>query len=89
MFAMGKPRRPPFPCQLHLTDIGYYTEMGIGCSANLEEAKKWYSRSASLRFPKALERLEDLRKGGNRAGRPAARLSRRDQKKDETECVVM
>lgn len=27
--------------------MGYFTEVGIGCAANQEEAKKWYRRAAS------------------------------------------
>ncbi|KAL8693865.1 MAG: hypothetical protein Q9218_001374 [Villophora microphyllina] len=44
--------------------MGYFTEVGIGAPANIEDAKRWYWRSASQNFPKARERLEDLRRGG-------------------------
>ncbi|KAL9586766.1 MAG: hypothetical protein Q9203_003752 [Teloschistes exilis] len=44
--------------------MGYFTEVGIGTGANIEDAKRWYWRSASQNFPKARERLEDLRRGG-------------------------
>lgn len=62
----------------------------------MEEARKWYGRAASHKFPKAIERLEDLRKGGGKNGKAApahGKLSRkegkRDQKKDEENCSVM
>lgn len=70
--------------------LGYYIENGIGCPVSLEEGKKWYTRAASYKFPKAVERLEEIRKG--KAGRPQpnqGRLTRSNQKRDEAECVVM
>lgn len=27
--------------------LGYYTEVGIGVAANLDEAKRWYYKAAS------------------------------------------
>lgn len=79
---------------MRLTFAGYYSENGIGCPASMEEAKRWYGRAASFRFPKALERLEELKKGGNKSKPKAAdgrlrRDEKRDQKKDEAECTVM
>ncbi|KAI4725234.1 HCP-like protein [Aureobasidium sp. EXF-10728] len=70
--------------------LGYYIENGIGCPASLEEGKKWYTRAASYKFPKAVERLEEIRKG--KAAKPQpnqGRLTRSNQKRDEAECVVM
>ncbi|KAF2773680.1 HCP-like protein [Teratosphaeria nubilosa] len=70
--------------------MGYFSEQGIGCPANIEEAKRWYGRAASYKFPKAMERLEELRKSGK--NKPAAvngKLTRKDQKRDEAECVIM
>lgn len=78
--------------QLIKTDAvsGYYSENGIGCPVSMEDAKRWYGRAASFRFPKALERLEELRKGGSKAkAKPVDGRLRRDQKRDEAECVVM
>ncbi|KAI4268384.1 MAG: hypothetical protein LQ337_007879 [Flavoplaca oasis] len=68
--------------------MGYFTEVGIGAPANLEDAKRWYWRSASQNFPKARERLEDLRRGG--AKMQKTRVSRsKINKQSEGECVVM
>ncbi|KAL8915658.1 MAG: hypothetical protein Q9172_006789 [Xanthocarpia lactea] len=68
--------------------MGYFTEVGIGAPANLEDAKRWYWRSASQNFPKARERLEDLRRGG--AKMQKTRVSRsKMNKQSEGECVVM
>lgn len=76
--------------------MGYYTETGIGCPRSIEEAKKWYGRAAAYKFPKAIERLEELKKGNVAPGvaeRRASkdlngqRLKRKEGKKDD--CVVM
>ena len=46
--------------------------------------------AVAYRFPKAQERLEELRKSGTKGPRPAnGKLTRKDQKKDEAECTVM
>ncbi|KAI4283417.1 MAG: hypothetical protein L6R35_005186 [Caloplaca aegaea] len=68
--------------------MGYFNEVGIGAPANVEDAKRWYWRSASQNFPKARERLEDLRRGG--AKMQKTRMSRsKMNKQTEGECVVM
>ena len=44
----------------------------------------------AYKFPKAQERLEELRRGGSRNAKPVnGKLARKDQKKDEAECSVM
>lgn len=96
--------------------MGYFTEQGIGCPKNLEEAKRWYGRAAceylaayialvgwffcsladfdsfflsiAFQFPRALERLEELRKGGKSSKAVQGKLTR-DKKKDEENCAVM
>jgi hypothetical protein len=41
-------------------------------------------------FPKARERLEELRKNGVKGSRPVnGKLTRKDQKRDEENCVAM
>ncbi|KAI4186334.1 MAG: hypothetical protein LQ348_004235 [Seirophora lacunosa] len=68
--------------------MGYFIEVGIGAPANMEDAKRWYWRSASQNFPKARERLEDLRRGG--AKMQKTRVSRSKMNKPtEGECSVM
>ncbi|KAF2263422.1 hypothetical protein CC78DRAFT_581514 [Lojkania enalia] len=69
--------------------MGYFTEVGIGCPRSLEEAKRWYGRAASYKFPKAQERLEELKRGGTKAQKGRERLSRTNQKQHEENCVVM
>ncbi|KAL4917699.1 hypothetical protein BDW62DRAFT_183150 [Aspergillus aurantiobrunneus] len=70
--------------------MGYFTETGIGATANLEDAKRWYWRAAAQGFPKARERLEELKQGGARMQK--TRLSRsavNNQKPNDGDCVVM
>ncbi|KAJ4298712.1 hypothetical protein N0V88_003744 [Collariella sp. IMI 366227] len=70
--------------------MGYFTEVGIGVPANLEDAKRWYWRAASQDFPKARERLEDLKRSGKSGPRARERISRsKIGKQQEGECVVM
>ncbi|KAL4782722.1 hypothetical protein BJX76DRAFT_281166 [Aspergillus varians] len=70
--------------------MGYFTESGIGATANLDDAKRWYWRAAAQGFPKARERLEELKQGGARAQK--TRLSRsavNQQKPNDGDCVLM
>lgn len=78
---------PPLPKALFA--MGYFTEVGIGCPSNLSEAKQWYGRAAAFKFPKAQERLEELKKGGSKAQMKRERLSRTNQKQQEENCTVM
>ncbi|ORY12298.1 hypothetical protein BCR34DRAFT_587263 [Clohesyomyces aquaticus] len=78
---------PPLPKALFA--MGYFTEVGIGCPRSLEEAKRWYGRAAAYKFPKAQERLEELKRGGAKVQKGRERLSRTNQKQHEENCVVM
>ncbi|ODA78572.1 hypothetical protein RJ55_05954 [Drechmeria coniospora] len=71
--------------------MGYFTEVGIGVPANLEDAKRWYWRAAAQDFPKARERLEDLKRAGkNGHPRQRERISRsRIGRQQEGECSIM
>ncbi|KAI1819964.1 hypothetical protein F4861DRAFT_543429 [Xylaria intraflava] len=71
--------------------MGYFTEVGIGVPANLEDAKRWYWRAAAQDFPKARERLEDLKRSGRNAPRQRERITRGKvgDKQQEGECAVM
>ncbi|KAL1876415.1 hypothetical protein VTK73DRAFT_9354 [Phialemonium thermophilum] len=70
--------------------MGYFTEVGIGVPANLEDAKRWYWRAAAQDFPKARERLEDLKRSGKSGPRQRERISRsKIGKQQEGECSVM
>ncbi|KAL5118963.1 hypothetical protein ACEQ8H_003092 [Pleosporales sp. CAS-2024a] len=78
---------PPLPKALFA--MGYFSEVGIGCPRSLEEAKRWYGRAASYKFPKAQERLEELKRGGSKAQKQRERLSRTNQRQQEENCTVM
>ncbi|EFE38405.1 chitin synthase activator (Chs3), putative [Trichophyton verrucosum HKI 0517] len=67
--------------------MGYFTEVGIGVPANLDDAKRWYWKASSQNFMKARERLEDLRRGGARMQK--TRVSRSAVNKNEGDCIVM
>lgn len=71
--------------------MGYFMEMGIGSVRDLEGAKRWYWRAAAQNFPKARERLEELKRNGGRDnGGPRERISRsKVGKHSEGECSVM
>ncbi|KAI8945819.1 hypothetical protein F4801DRAFT_107251 [Xylaria longipes] len=71
--------------------MGYFTEVGIGVPANLEDAKRWYWRAAAQDFPKARERLEDLKRSGRNAPRQRERITRSkvSGKQQEGDCTVM
>ncbi|OAA72220.1 Tetratricopeptide-like helical [Cordyceps fumosorosea ARSEF 2679] len=70
--------------------MGYFTEVGIGIPPNLEDAKRWYWRAAAQDFPKARERLEELKRVG-KTGAPRARerISRSRIEKQEGDCTIM
>ncbi|KAF1944178.1 hypothetical protein EJ02DRAFT_482434 [Clathrospora elynae] len=78
---------PPLPKALFA--MGYFTEVGIGCPRSLDEAKRWYGRAAAYKFPKAQERLEELKRGGSKVQMKRERLSRTNQKQQEENCTVM
>ncbi|KAH8108496.1 HCP-like protein [Phellopilus nigrolimitatus] len=64
--------------------VGYYAEIGIGVKQDIELAKRWYMRAAAQGNKRAMNRLTELKRMGNRRG-VAARPTRQ-QAKDE--CVV-
>lgn len=84
--------------------MGYFTEVGIGVPAHLEDAKRWYWRAAcefvecrskerrlttiAQNFPKARDRLEALRKGGTKMEK--SRVSRSAiRKQTDGDCRIM
>ncbi|KAK4935957.1 hypothetical protein LTR10_023078 [Elasticomyces elasticus] len=67
--------------------MGYFYEVGIGTAVDVEEAKRWYYRAASQYFPKARERLEELKKGQKMQ---KTRVSRSNvNRQSDGECSVM
>lgn len=62
----------------------YFSENGIGTRADIEEAKRWYYRAAAQGFPKARERLEELKMGAKSRKKDIRRSNAK-----EGDCVVM
>ncbi|KIW26720.1 uncharacterized protein PV07_06531 [Cladophialophora immunda] len=68
--------------------MGYFNEVGIGTPGDIEEAKRWYYRAAAQNFPKARERLEELKRGGPKQQK--TRVSRSNvNRQTDGDCVVM
>ncbi|KAJ1912368.1 hypothetical protein IWQ60_009695 [Tieghemiomyces parasiticus] len=65
--------------------IGYYTETGIGVKQDLEEARRWYMRSAAQGHKRAMNRLTELKRMGSVSGE--RRKHNRNGKGDDN-CVI-
>ncbi|KAF8634157.1 hypothetical protein AX17_004275 [Amanita inopinata Kibby_2008] len=64
--------------------VGYYAEVGIGIKQDIEFAKRWYMRAAAQGNKRAMNRLTEMKRMGNKrsnVGRPT-----RQQAKDE--CTI-
>jgi TPR repeat protein len=67
--------------------VGYYSEVGIGVAADIEEAKRWYMRAAAQGNKRAMMRLTELKQQkGVKVAKKGARPTRKDA---ETECVIV
>ncbi|EXJ63596.1 uncharacterized protein A1O5_11357 [Cladophialophora psammophila CBS 110553] len=68
--------------------MGYFYEVGIGTTGDIDEAKRWYYRASAQNFTKARERLEELKRGGPKQQK--TRMSRSNvNRQTEGDCVVM
>jgi len=65
--------------------VGYYSEVGIGVKADLDEAKMWYLRAAASGNRRAMQRLSELKKLGNKKGQQGARPTRQQA---QSECII-
>ncbi|KAI8447561.1 hypothetical protein BY996DRAFT_7688001 [Phakopsora pachyrhizi] len=66
--------------------VGYYSEVGIGVKADLEEAKRWYMRAATNKNKRAMQRLTELKKIGNQ--KPGKKQARPTRDEAASECIV-
>ncbi|QRV86084.1 chitin synthase regulatory factor [Ceratobasidium sp. AG-Ba] len=66
--------------------VGYYAEVGIGLKVDIEFAKRWYMRAAAQGNKRAMARLTDLKRAGNRRVAAAARPTRAQANKED--CVI-
>ncbi|PVG02851.1 HCP-like protein [Serendipita vermifera] len=67
--------------------VGYYAEQGIGVKQDIEFAKRWYMRAAAQGNKRAMARLTELKRQGNRARAGAAARPTRQEAKDEG-CII-
>ncbi|CAL1703871.1 unnamed protein product [Somion occarium] len=65
--------------------VGYYAEVGIGVKQDIEFAKRWYMRAAAQGNKRAMNRLTEMKRSGNKRTN-TARPTRQDAK---DECVIM
>ncbi|KAI0135438.1 HCP-like protein [Daldinia grandis] len=75
--------------------VGYFTEMGIGCRRDILEANVWYVKAADAGDERAKQRLAAIRAAVSGGGTPMdvapprnAKM-RKNQTKDDKDCVVM
>ncbi|EUC66154.1 chitin synthase activator (Chs3), putative [Rhizoctonia solani AG-3 Rhs1AP] len=66
--------------------VGYYAEVGIGLKVDVEFAKRWYMRAAAQGNKRAMARLTDLKRAGNRRVGVGARPTRAQANKED--CVI-
>ncbi|RXW13285.1 hypothetical protein EST38_g12569 [Candolleomyces aberdarensis] len=66
--------------------VGYYAEVGIGIKQDIEFAKRWYMRAAAQGNKRAMNRLTEMKRMGNKRPTDLARPTRQ-QAKDE--CVIL
>ncbi|KAG0303888.1 hypothetical protein BGZ98_006172 [Dissophora globulifera] len=67
--------------------VGYYSEVGIGTKQDLEEARRWYLRSAAQGNNRAKKRLTDMKKMG--AMHRVRHDRSRQQGSEDDNCKVM
>ncbi|CCM00148.1 uncharacterized protein FIBRA_02175 [Fibroporia radiculosa] len=59
--------------------VGYYAEVGIGIKQDVEFAKRWYMRAAAQGNRRAMNRLTEMKRSGNKRAN-MARPTRQDAK---------
>ncbi|CAG8641018.1 uncharacterized protein OCT59_018454 [Rhizophagus irregularis] len=64
--------------------IGYFTEVGIGVKADIEEARRWYMRAAAQGNKRAMQRLKELNFGHAGRAKPAKYTRAQANKEDCT-----
>ncbi|KAI0693880.1 HCP-like protein [Cytidiella melzeri] len=64
--------------------VGYYAEAGIGVKQDIEFAKRWYMRAAAQGNKRAMNRLTEMKRAGNKR-QQMARPTRQDARED---CVI-
>ncbi|KAH9955594.1 hypothetical protein BC827DRAFT_1141133 [Russula dissimulans] len=64
--------------------VGYYAEVGIGIKQDIEFAKRWYMRAAAQGNKRAMNRLTEMKRQGNKR----ANMVRPTRQQAKEECVI-
>ncbi|KAF9456492.1 HCP-like protein [Collybia nuda] len=64
--------------------VGYYAEVGIGIKQDVEFAKRWYMRAAAQGNKRAMNRLTEMKRMGNKR----ANVARPTRQQAKDECVI-
>ncbi|KAI0055474.1 HCP-like protein [Artomyces pyxidatus] len=64
--------------------VGYYAEVGIGIKQDVEFAKRWYMRAAAQGNKRAMNRLTEMKRQGNKR----ANIARPTRQQAKDECVI-
>ncbi|KAG6813101.1 hypothetical protein H0H92_013955 [Tricholoma furcatifolium] len=65
--------------------VGYYAEVGIGIKQDIEFAKRWYMRAAAQGNKRAMNRLTEMKRMGNKR----ANVARPTRQQAKDECVSL
>ncbi|OBZ75303.1 Chitin synthase regulatory factor 3 [Grifola frondosa] len=65
--------------------VGYYAEVGIGIKQDVEFAKRWYMRAAAQGNKRAMNRLTEMKRNGNKR----ANMARPTRQEAKDECVIV
>ncbi|EMD34481.1 hypothetical protein CERSUDRAFT_117322 [Gelatoporia subvermispora B] len=65
--------------------VGYYAEVGIGIKQDIEFAKRWYMRAAAQGNKRAMNRLTEMKRSGNKR----ANMARPTRQEAKDECVIV
>ncbi|KAF8644145.1 hypothetical protein AX16_008672 [Volvariella volvacea WC 439] len=64
--------------------VGYYAEVGIGVKQDIEFAKKWYMRAATQGNKRAMNRLTEIKRMGNKR----INMARPTRQEAKDECII-
>ncbi|KAH9951434.1 hypothetical protein B0H21DRAFT_776130 [Amylocystis lapponica] len=65
--------------------VGYYAEVGIGIKQDIEFAKRYYMRAAAQGNKRAMNRLTEMKRTGNKR----ANMARPTRQEAKDECVIV
>jgi TPR repeat protein len=89
LFAMGYFTEVGIGCPRSLDEAKRWYGRAAGKSLHEHSSRQITNACTAYKFPKAQERLEELKRGGSKAQMKRERLSRTDQKQQEENCTIM